>query len=71
LAKARKIAGLPHDAKVIIYRRTDFPDDTVYNTITAQAPSAPALVGPLLPEWLSAPRAGFHYMWLPGLQEER
>jgi len=71
LAKAREIAGLPDDAKVIIYRRTDFPDDTVYNTITAQAPSAPALVGPLLPEWLSAPRAGFHYMWLPGLQEER
>lgn len=71
LNKARELAGLPDDASVVIYRRTEYPDDTVYNTITAQAQGAPVLAGPLLPEWLHTPVAGFHYMWLPGHKEEQ
>jgi protease-4 len=70
LAKAKELAGLPDDASVVIYRRTEYPDDTVYNTVTAQAQGAPVQVGPLLPEWLHTPAAGFHYMWLPGHEEE-
>lgn len=70
LEAAREIAGLPDDASVIIYRRTVYPNDTMYNTITAQAQSGPAMIGPVLPDWLQTPRAGFHYLWLPGREEE-
>jgi protease-4 len=71
LAKTRELAGLPEDARVVIYRRTEYPNDTMYNTITAATGSRSALVGPILPEWLNTPSAGFHYLWLPGRQEER
>lgn len=69
LAEAVKIAGLPDDPTVIIYRRTEYPNDTMYNTITAGMQGGPVFAGPILPEWLNAPRAGFHYLWLPGEKE--
>ncbi len=32
--QAKKLARLPEDAKVVVYRRTEYPDDNLYNTST-------------------------------------
>lgn len=64
-AKARALAGLPADARVVAYRRDVYPDDNPYNTLTAAEPGRLDLLGvdagSLLP-----PRAGFYYLWPQG-----
>lgn len=62
LSQARALAGLPVDASIIVYRRTEYPDDTLYNTATASAPGGSGkitLIDLSLPEWVT----GFYYMW--------
>lgn len=39
LASAKRRAGLPEDAKVVTYRRAKYPDDTVYNAVSAEGPA--------------------------------
>jgi len=61
--EAKSLARLHEDAKVVVYRRTEFPDDNVYNASTAKA-DAPELrlidLGDALPPF----RSGFYYLWL-------
>lgn len=62
LHRARTLAGIPADAKVIVYRRTEYPDDTLYNTATATSPDGSgrvALIDLKLPDLT----AGFYYVW--------
>ncbi len=61
---ARKLAELPDDSKVVIYRRTEHPDDNIYNTATSRKP------GPRVPlidlgmlSHLTNLRTGFYYLW--------
>jgi len=66
LAEARQLAGLPEDAKVVVYRRTEYPDDNVYNPVTAYEGNRPAVLfdtglSSLLPSLTS----GFYYLWYP------
>jgi len=62
LRTARELAGLPEDARVVVYRRSEYPDDTVYNTAAAEAGSRrPALVDLGLP--LVPLSTGFYYLW--------
>ncbi|MGD8541546.1 MAG: S49 family peptidase, partial [Desulfobacteraceae bacterium] len=66
LAEARKLAGLPQDARVVVYRRTEFADDNLYNPVSTHAGSRPeALVNLGLPRAVNAPAAGFYYLWAP------
>ncbi|WP_320171595.1 signal peptide peptidase SppA [Maridesulfovibrio sp.] len=66
VSKACELAGIPEDSLVITYRREFYPDDTLYNTVTARTEPL-ALVnidaGNLLP-----PKAGFHFLWFPAVQ---
>ena len=67
LVQARKLAGLAEDAKVVVYRRTAYPDDTLYNTATATVPDGSgrvALIDLKMPELTT----GFYYMWPAVLQ---
>lgn len=67
LAEARRRAELPEEATVIVYRRTEFPDDNIYNPITSAAGDRPAmLLDTGLPRWAPALPAGFYYLWYPG-----
>lgn len=67
LSQARKMAGLPKDAKVIAYRRTKYPNDNIYNPTTQMPEGAGvSLLGVNLPEHLFPPRGGLYYLWLPG-----
>ncbi|GAB6178315.1 signal peptide peptidase SppA [Desulfobaculum senezii] len=68
LAKARDLAELSEDARVVVYRRTRFPDDNLYNTATGSW-SGPLTGGTtlVLPDVLSTPRTGFYHLWTPAL----
>ncbi len=67
IQKTTKIAGLPDNAKVVVYRRTEYPDDNLYNTYTSK-PGMPEinLINLGLAESLPPSRSGFYYLWLPG-----
>jgi protease IV len=67
IRKTAKIAGLPEDAKVVVYRRTEYPDDNLYNTFTSK-PGFPEinLLNLGLADSLPPTRTGFYYLWLPG-----
>jgi len=64
IATAKKMAGLPEDAQVIVYRRTEFANDNIYNPVTTQAVGAGS---PLLDTGMFGQLAnmqpGFYYLW--------
>ena len=70
IAAAEEIAGLPADSRVVMYRRTAYPNDTIYNTLSAQAGvKAPSLINVDFLNALSSFSSGFYYMWWPGAEE--
>jgi len=66
LLQAKKIAGLPEDSKVVVYRRTEYPDDNLYNTSTTEySGSGLSLINLGLPDSMTSLRTGFYYLWSP------
>ena len=64
LDQARTLAGLTADAKVIVYRRIEYPDDTIYNTANTAAQDGTGRVA-LIDMNLPDPMTGFYYLWPP------
>ena len=63
--ETKKIAKISEDAKLIVYRRAEFPEDNYYNIAGAASENLNVSVLNIeLPEILSA-KAGFYYLW-PG-----
>jgi protease-4 len=62
--EAKAIAGIDADARVVTYRRSDFANDNIYNTLTSGSPVNPT---PLLEMGhiadLLSLDAGFYYIW--------
>ena len=69
LEEAVKIAGLPENAKVVAYRRTKYPDDTLYNNATSyQGNPGVSLIDVGLPGTEAASLSpGFYYLRAPGV----
>jgi protease-4 len=66
IESAKTLAGLPKDAKVVTYRRSEFPDDTVYNEVgTSVATGEPHLIHIDLVGSLGDLSSGFFYIWPP------
>ncbi|MDD3311384.1 signal peptide peptidase SppA [Pseudodesulfovibrio sp.] len=65
-AKARELAGLPADGKVVTYRRDTYPNDNPYNTLTAAEPGRLDLLG-VDAGYILPPKAGFYYVWPQGV----
>jgi protease-4 len=66
IAETKKIANLPEDAKIVVYRRIEYPDDNLYNPITAYEGNRPAvLIDTGLSSLVPALPAGFYYLWHP------
>ncbi|MGA6925157.1 MAG: signal peptide peptidase SppA [Desulfosarcina sp.] len=64
IAEAKRIAGLDTDARVVVYRRTEYPNDNLYNTLTSGSradPSSLVNIGPIGD--LLRLDAGFYYLW--------
>jgi protease-4 len=63
--ETKKIAKISEDAKLIVYRRAEFPEDNYYNIAGATSENFNfSVINVELPEILSA-KAGFYYLW-PG-----
>lgn len=66
LQSAKTMAGLPDDARIVVYRRSEFPDDSVYNAAgTATATGEPDLIHIELPGSMAELGSGFFYIWPP------
>lgn len=65
-AKARELGGLPEDAKVVTYRRDEYPNDNPYNTLDSSDPAKLNLLG-VDASYIMPPKAGFYYVWPQGL----
>jgi protease-4 len=67
IAQAKKAAGLHDDSKVIAYRRTEYPEDNIYNPAATQARGGGLnLFHVAVPDYLLPPSSGLYYLWLPG-----
>jgi protease-4 len=69
--RAKKLAGLTQDAKVVVYRRTEYPDDNIYNTATQYGGGKLSLISMDLPGSFNHIQTGFHYLWPAALADER
>jgi protease-4 len=70
LAKAKQLADLPDNARVVVYRRTEYPDDNIYNTATRHGGGDLSVVSvDLLPDAFNQFRTGFYYMWPAAVTE--
>ncbi len=66
LARARQLAGLDADSRVIVYRRRKTPADSIYTNAEARHDGQPA--GALeqgFSALLPTLQPGFYYLWLP------
>ena len=71
VSRAKRLAELPQNAKLVVYRRTEFPDDNLYNTSTSQYEGQGLSIVSLdLPASLASYQAGFYYLWQPGTMGE-
>jgi protease-4 len=64
IEETKTLASLDADARVVAYRRTDYPDDNIYYTLNSSAMigSKPLMdMGPIA-DWFSLD-AGFYYIW--------
>jgi protease-4 len=71
IRKTTKTAGLSENAKVVVYRRAEYPDDNVYNNSFASRPGTPEmnLIDLGLADAIPPFRSGFYYLWLPSPSE--
>jgi protease-4 len=68
LARARTLAGLPEDGRVVVYRRRTFTDDNIYNSAALRDAGTELSLLDLGPAAsFSALDPGFHYLWIPAL----
>ncbi len=63
VAKAKEIAGLSADARVITFRRHAREDDTIYNPAIRHQGSGLGALSPVLAPLSAASEAGFYYVW--------
>jgi protease-4 len=65
-ATAKKLSGLMDDARVVVYRRTEYANDNIYNTATSQTGDLNvSLINLNLSPAISSLDPGFYYLWLP------
>jgi protease-4 len=66
VAEAKTLAGLREDAKVMVYRRVEYPDDNIYNPVTSYEGGRPAVLFETgLSSLFPALPPGFYYLWYP------
>jgi protease-4 len=67
ISEAKGLASLSKEAKVVIYRRSEYPNDNPYNTSLSWSnePGLP-LIDVNLREFIPTLAPGFYYLWTPG-----
>ncbi len=69
IAKAKELANLPDNARVVVYRHNYVSNDNFYRS-TTQSPAPRSLMelGVGADMSVLSPRTGFYYLWQPGLK---
>lgn len=67
LIQTKKMAKIDPNAKVVVYRRSEFKNDNIYNIATSHSTSGPNLTQLNLPLSKAFSETGFYYLWLPAL----
>lgn len=71
LSKAKEIAGLPANARIVVYRRTEYANDNLYNPATLQSGGMDlSIVNLDLPAVSTTLDSGFYYLWLPAADQD-
>ncbi|RLC21238.1 MAG: signal peptide peptidase SppA [Deltaproteobacteria bacterium] len=66
ILKAKSLAGLSEDAKVVVYRRTEYPEDNLYNTSAMKSRgNSFSLINMRFPRDINSLHTGFCYLWRP------
>ena len=63
IAKAKSLAGLSGDTRVITYRRYESEEDNIYNSAMHAQGAQTGSFAPALTALMGAQDAGFYYMW--------
>lgn len=67
IAGAKDLAGLSKEAKVVVYRRSEYSNDSLYNMSTSlHNAESLSLVDLNLSEIIPTLSPGFYYLWAPG-----
>jgi protease IV len=71
LRQAETLGGMPPNAKVVVYRRAEYPDDNLYNVSTSKSDGGKiSLIDLGLADSVASLHSGFYYLWLPALGSE-
>lgn len=69
ILQAKRLSGLSENAKVVAYRRTEYPNDNLYNISTRQLNTGGvSLIDLGFPDALIPLETGFYYLWSPALK---
>jgi protease IV len=68
--RIKELAEVGENARLVVYRRQEVPEDTVYNAGTIGSPLNGRLIDLGLFEPLSSLRNGLYYLWLPGYEND-
>ena len=70
--ECRKLAKLDKDARVVVYRRTRYPNDNLYNSASSKSGvSASSLLDLGILNHLGTAKSGFYAVWEPALGDAR
>ena len=71
ISKAKQLASLPDNARIVVYRRTEYPDDNIYNTSTRYGGGELSVVSVDFPDTLNHFNTGFYYLWPAAFTDDR
>ncbi len=66
IADTKKIANLENNAQVIVFRKTEYYDDNIYNNIDSKSKKNLSLINTGLIDSISSLKTGFYYLWNNG-----
>lgn len=67
LDETKKLAGLAEDTRVVVYRRSNYPDDNYYNPVTMKSNGKGlCLINLGIDNTQTLLMPGFYYLWLQG-----
>ncbi len=70
LKQVKRLAKIDKEAKLVVYRRHENPEDTIYHAGAADLPASARLLDLGIIEPLSSLRSGLYYLWLPGYESD-
>ena len=71
IRESKQLAGLPADARVVVYRRTEFPDDNYYNTLGTTSEGLNIKTFNIELSEIFCLKTGFYYLWPGAIPVER